>query len=265
MGAQFCDNCGANLKVSSSPIYTAARLEPAPPPVPVFPSAQLASVYGASGAPASASASPSAPAPAYGASSAPAPVYGASGAPAPAYGASSAPAPTYGASSAPAPAYGTSSIPAPAYGASSAPASAYGASSAPAPAYGASGSPASPGAPASACQLQSVSGYASLKDEHSGQVFQLSADKILLGRGPALPGEGSKIDFEGLRGGETVSKRHAYLRRDSTGIAIEDARSGNGTFINNERLMPGIERFLNSGDRLRLGTVQFIVSILNKK
>ncbi|MGM9993095.1 MAG: FHA domain-containing protein [Candidatus Bruticola sp.] len=112
---------------------------------------------------------------------------------------------------------------------------------------------------------QNMCGYASLKDEYSGQVFQISADTILLGRGPALPGEGVKLDFEGLRGGSTVSKKHAYLRRDSTGLAIEDIGSGNGTYINDERLMPGVERFLNSGDRLRLGAVRFIVGILNKK
>ena len=55
------------------------------------------------------------------------------------------------------------------------------------------------------------------------------------------------------------------LRRDSTGIFIEDVGSGNGTFINDERLPQGIERGLSSGDRLRLGAVLLNFTIYNNK
>ncbi len=207
VGAQFCDNCGASLKQSNQPqsYAAAARLEPAPPPTPIFPARRQA-----------------APAPA-----------------APAYAAVPAPAaPAYAAVPAPA---------APAYAAAPAPA---------APAYAAAPAPAAP---------VPIRGYASFTDSNSGQVFQLHSDKVLLGRGPGQANDGFKLDFEGLRGGATVSKRHAVLRRDSTGIFIEDVGSGNGTFISDERLPQGIERGLSSGDRLRLGAVLLNFTIYNNK
>ena len=87
----------------------------------------------------------------------------------------------------------------------------------------------------------------------------------MLGRGPGGGDDGFKLDFAGLRGGATVSKRHAWLRHDSTGVFIEDVGSGNGTFINGERLPQGIERGLHSGDQLRLGAVLLNFTIYNNK
>ena len=129
-----------------------------------------------------------------------------------------------------------------------------------APAYAAAPTPVAP-----AYAAASTGGYASFTDSDSGRVFCLNSDKILLGRGPGQLDDGLKLDFEGLRGGATVSKRHALLRHDVTGVFIEDVGSGNGTFINGERLPQGIERGLNNGDRLRLGAVLLNFAILNHK
>ena len=129
-----------------------------------------------------------------------------------------------------------------------------------APAYAVAPTPAAP-----AYAAASTGGYASFTDSDSGRVFCLNSDKILLGRGPGQLDDGLKLDFEGLRGGATVSKRHALLRHDVTGVFIEDVGSGNGTFINGERLPQGIERGLNNGDRLRLGAVLLNFAILNHK
>ena len=233
VGAQFCDNCGASLKQGSQiqKYVAAARLEPAPSPTPIFPSRHKAAPTPA--APAYAVA-PTPAAPAYAA--APAPV-------APAYAAAPAPvAPAYVAAPAPA---------APAYAAAPTPV---------APAYAAAPTPVAP-----AYAAASTGGYASFTDSDSGRVFCLNSDKILLGRGPGQLDDGLKLDFEGLRGGATVSKRHALLRHDVTGVFIEDVGSGNGTFINGERLPQGIERGLNDGDRLRLGAVLLNFAILNHK
>ncbi len=150
---------------------------------------------------------------------------------------------------APAPAAPTPA--APAYAAAPTPA---------APAYAAAPTPVAP-----AYAAASTGGYASFTDSDSGRVFCLNSDKILLGRGPGQLDDGLKLDFEGLRGGATVSKRHALLRHDVTGVFIEDVGSGNGTFINGERLPQGIERGLNNGDRLRLGAVLLNFAILNHK
>ena len=215
VGAQFCDNCGADLKQSSKPqTYTpAARLEPAPPPTPIFPTRNTAAPVMPAPAPA---ASPVAPAPAYTA---------------------------------------TPAAPALAYVAAPA---------APAPQFVAA--PTHTVAPASAAPVQVAAvGYASLTDIHSGQVFLLNSDRVMLGRGPSQLGDGVKLSFEGVRGGATVSKRHALVRRDSTGIFIEDVGSGNGTFINGEKLPRGIERGLTSGDQLRLGAVVLTFGISKDK
>ena len=162
-----------------------------------------------------------------------------------------------------APAYAAAPTPAaPAYAAAPTPAApAYAAAPAPvAPAYAVAPTPAAP-----AYAAASTGGYASFTDSDSGRVFCLNSDKILLGRGPGQLDDGLKLDFEGLRGGATVSKRHALLRHDVTGVFIEDVGSGNGTFINGERLPQGIERGLNNGDRLRLGAVLLNFAILNHK
>ncbi len=228
VGAQFCDNCGASLKQGSQiqKYVAAARLEPAPSPTPIFPSRHKAA--------------PTPAAPAYAAAPTPA---------APAYAAAPTPAaPAYAA----APAYTVAPTPAaPAYAVAPTPA---------APAYAAASTPVAP-----AYAAASTGGYASFTDSDSGRVFCLNSDKILLGRGPGQLDDGLKLDFEGLRGGATVSKRHALLRHDVTGVFIEDVGSGNGTFINGERLPQGIERGLNNGDRLRLGAVLLNFAILNHK
>ena len=266
VGAQFCDNCGASLKQGSQiqKYVAAARLEPAPSPTPIFPSRHKAAP--APVAPAYAAA-PTPAAPAYAVAPAPAaPAYAAAPTPAaPAYAAAPAPvAPAYAAAPAPvAPAYAAAPAPvAPAYAAAPTPAApAYAAAPAPvAPAYAAAPTPVAP-----AYAAASTGGYASFTDSDSGRVFCLNSDKILLGRGPGQLDDGLKLDFEGLRGGATVSKRHALLRHDVTGVFIEDVGSGNGTFINGERLPQGIERGLNDGDRLRLGAVLLNFVILNHK
>ena len=250
VGAQFCDNCGASLKQGSQiqKYVAAARLEPAPSPTPIFPSRHKAA--------------PTPAAPAYAAAPTPAaPAYAA----APAYTVAPTPAaPAYAVAPTPAaPAYAAAPAPvAPAYAAAPAPvAPAYVAAPTPvAPAYAAAPTPVAP-----AYAAASTGGYASFTDSDSGRVFCLNSDKILLGRGPGQLDDGLKLDFEGLRGGATVSKRHALLRHDVTGVFIEDVGSGNGTFINGERLPQGIERGLNNGDRLRLGAVLLNFAILNHK
>src|SRR5581483_584563 len=52
---------------------------------------------------------------------------------------------------------------------------------------------------------------------------------------------------------DNVSRRHTTVWLDEQGIAwVRDERSTNGTFVNNERLSPGVEALLHDGDALRL-------------
>ncbi len=50
-----------------------------------------------------------------------------------------------------------------------------------------------------------------------------------------------------------VSRRHALLRLDSDGPVLQDVGSKNGTLVNGEKLLPGEERLLRSGDVLQVG------------
>ncbi len=62
----------------------------------------------------------------------------------------------------------------------------------------------------------------------------------------------------------STSARHAILTSDpSTGMAyVEDGGSRNGTFVNEQKLQPGIQRQLQDNDRLRLGSITLVVKLL---
>jgi len=56
--------------------------------------------------------------------------------------------------------------------------------------------------------------------------------------------------------GHGVSRRHARIRRIPTGYEIIDLESTNGTWINEQRLIPNKPYPLTSGDLLRLGRMR---------
>jgi 3',5'-cyclic-nucleotide phosphodiesterase len=56
----------------------------------------------------------------------------------------------------------------------------------------------------------------------------------------------------------TISRRHARLRRRGEAWSVEDLHSSNGTFVNDERLMPGAWRALNDGDELSLASTRLV-------
>ena len=52
---------------------------------------------------------------------------------------------------------------------------------------------------------------------------------------------------------DNVSRRHATVRVDDSGHAsIRDENSTNGTYVNDDRVLPGLEVRLVDGDRVRL-------------
>ncbi|MBQ7501390.1 FHA domain-containing protein [bacterium] len=169
--------------------------------------------------------------------------------PAPVFSSAPAPAPVY-APPAPPPAYAPPvPSPAPTYAPPAPP-------PAPAPAY-------APPAPAPAPPADPAkNAFAVFKAERSQDKFYVRAEKTLLGRGPGEPGKGAKVDFGSVPEGGTVSKKHAVLIRDSMGVYIEDVGSGNGTFINEEKIPQGLQRVLHDGDKVRLGGVSFIFSLI---
>ena len=56
-----------------------------------------------------------------------------------------------------------------------------------------------------------------------------------------------------------VSRRHAMIRRTSTGYEVLDLSSRNGTWLNAERLAPNKPYPLASGSQLRIGHMRLLI------
>jgi pSer/pThr/pTyr-binding forkhead associated (FHA) protein len=82
----------------------------------------------------------------------------------------------------------------------------------------------------------------------AGNVEVPAGTSVLLGRDPAESLVAAAFD-----GCDNVSRRHALITVDDSGRAtIRDEGSTNGTFVNGDRLLPGIEVRLVDGDSIRL-------------
>jgi hypothetical protein len=82
----------------------------------------------------------------------------------------------------------------------------------------------------------------------AGNVEVPAGTSVLLGRDPAESLVAAAFD-----GCDNVSRRHAMITVDDAGHAtIRDEHSTNGTFVNGDRLMPGVDVRLVNGDSIRL-------------
>jgi pSer/pThr/pTyr-binding forkhead associated (FHA) protein len=82
----------------------------------------------------------------------------------------------------------------------------------------------------------------------TGNVEVPAGTTLLLGRDPA-----ESLVAAAFAGYENVSRRHATVTMDDGGHAsIRDENSTNGTFVNGDRVLPGIAVRLADGDVVRL-------------
>ncbi|MGO9162641.1 MAG: FHA domain-containing protein [Streptosporangiaceae bacterium] len=82
----------------------------------------------------------------------------------------------------------------------------------------------------------------------TGNVEVPAGTSLLLGRDPA-----ESLVAAAFAGHENVSRRHATVMMDDAGHAsIRDENSTNGTFVNGDRVLPGIAVRLADGDLVRL-------------
>jgi len=87
---------------------------------------------------------------------------------------------------------------------------------------------------------------------HAGTEIAVSSDKFLIGRS----------DSCNLRPkSESVSRKHCIIVMRDNKVLIQDLKSRNGTFVNEKRLPPDKAKILESGDKLRVGKLEFEVSI----
>ena len=86
------------------------------------------------------------------------------------------------------------------------------------------------------------------RGELEGQILEIQPGTQVIGR---QPGCELRVD-DGF-----VSRRHAIVVRDHTGVTIQDAGSANGTSVNGEPLR-GDPRALRSGDAVRVGRIELV-------
>ncbi len=74
------------------------------------------------------------------------------------------------------------------------------------------------------------------------KAFDLNGDEIVVGRLPEC-----EIHLDS----NMISRKHARLRRNGTSVILEDLGSGNGTFVNGQRITGAVT--LNHDDRVKFG------------
>lgn len=83
----------------------------------------------------------------------------------------------------------------------------------------------------------------------SGRVIEITADVFTMGK------EGYAMNSCTFKDGY-VSRRHATILTRESDYLIADEASANGTYLNNEKLIPKEEYPLKSGDKVRLGQLE---------
>jgi hypothetical protein len=82
----------------------------------------------------------------------------------------------------------------------------------------------------------------------AGNVDVPAGTSLVLGRDP-----GESLVAAAFASYENVSRRHATITVSDTGQAtIRDEYSTNGTFVNDDRVLPGTDVRITDGDRVRL-------------
>ncbi len=87
---------------------------------------------------------------------------------------------------------------------------------------------------------------------HQGKVIPVSTQQFLIGRDPQCQ----------LRpASQSISKQHCLLIVRNKSVFLKDFGSTNGTFLNEEQVEADVEIAINSGDRVRVGPLDFTVQI----
>ena len=89
-----------------------------------------------------------------------------------------------------------------------------------------------------------------ISGKQSGNVIPLVAGRFLIGR---------EEDCHLRPSNDLVSRHHCVFKTDDYTVRVRDLGSTNGTFVNGERLRG--EVMLNTGDQVKVGTLEFEVAI----
>jgi len=100
--------------------------------------------------------------------------------------------------------------------------------------------------------------YAALEGDGGQPVFYIDKDVVLIGRASPADGIQPEVDLGGLAQAGTISRRHARLVHGGQEVLLEDLGSANGTFVNQDRLLQGVQKPVFENDELRFGAVRFV-------
>jgi hypothetical protein len=90
--------------------------------------------------------------------------------------------------------------------------------------------------------------------------FEIKDDQVV-GRADRLTDEAPDIDLEPFDADQTISRRHARIRRRNGGFEVEDLGSLNHTELGGEVLPMGQAHALNDGETIRFGSVEVLFRV----
>ena len=90
-----------------------------------------------------------------------------------------------------------------------------------------------------------------IKLKKTGEAFDLEKEKTSVGK--------SKFSDIQIKDTQTVSRTHVILHLDGDKLFLEDNKSLNGTFVNNQRLLSGERREVFDGDVIRMSDEELVV------
>ncbi|MBI2267199.1 MAG: FHA domain-containing protein [Armatimonadetes bacterium] len=92
--------------------------------------------------------------------------------------------------------------------------------------------------------------------------FPLEKEVVLVGRQSPADGVFPDVDLTEEDKDAYISRKHAQFSLKDDQYALEDLGSSNGTFVNNMRLSKGAPQPLNSGDKIRVGKLEMVYTVV---
>ena len=92
----------------------------------------------------------------------------------------------------------------------------------------------------------------------SGEMLPLdpALNEFLIGRPDPASGAVPEINLGPFDANRTLSRRHAKILCDGGAYFLREESASNGTFVNGERLQPGVNVPIKPGDKLRFGMIE---------
>jgi pSer/pThr/pTyr-binding forkhead associated (FHA) protein len=91
-----------------------------------------------------------------------------------------------------------------------------------------------------------------LSGNHEGKLIPIKDEKFFVGRSESCQ----------LRPkSDSISRRHCAIVQKEGKVLLLDLKSRNGTFVNDKQLSPDKAKVLKSGDKIKIGQLEFEISI----